>query len=130
MQTSNINNFDIVSDRPETDFYKELRAESVPCIHRLLIEYISNNDNDTKLYATTFYSKFKTWCQNTNRTVSYTDTRFGRELKQYQGISKKRTKRGYQYTLNFDTIQTQLIEQQYVTQDECLIDSSSDSECE
>ena len=33
-------NFDIVADRPETDFYKELRADCVPYIARFLIQYL------------------------------------------------------------------------------------------
>ena len=89
LKSRDLSHFDIVTDRPETQFYKELREHSIPCIARFLINYISDASNDNMIYARDLYDSFKTWSTDTNRDVKYTDNRFGRELKKYTGVSKK-----------------------------------------
>ena len=138
LKSRDISRFDIVSDRPETEFYRELRQHSIPCIARFLIHCISNNSSDnhlagdrstnniTQIYARDLYDNFKNWCQDTNRNVSYTDTRFGKELKKYDGVTKKRTNRGQKYILDFDTIEQDMIQKQYLSKDECLIEYDSE----
>ena len=128
LKNRDLTDFDIVADRPETDFYKELREHSIPCVARFLMHYIGNDGNCTQIYGSDLYEKFNNWCNDTNRNVSFTDTRFGRELKKYQGISKRRTKQGNKYTLDFNAIQQCMIEKQYLTITECMIDNFSDSE--
>ena len=128
LKNRDISNFDIVADRPKTDFYKELQNQSVPCIARFLIHCIFDETDEANIYARDLYSKFKRWCQDTNRNVNYTDTRFGRELKKYKGIDKKRKSGGFHYSLDFNEIKHCLVDKQYLNEEECSIDCSSDKE--
>ena len=128
LRNRDITDFDVVADRPETDFYKELRQESIPCIARFLISYIENVDNERNIYAKALYDKFKSWCENTSRKVSYTDNRFGRELRKYNGIDKRHTRKGSSYLLDFDSIRKSMIDKHYLTEEECCIGYDSDSE--
>ena len=116
------------TDRPETQCYKELREHSISCIARFLISYISDESNNNQIYARDLYNNFKSWCAHTNRDVNYTDNRFGREFKKYKGVTKRRTNRGQKYTLDFDTIQQCMIDKQYLSKDDCLIDCDSDTD--
>ena len=128
LKSRDISRFDIVTDRPETRFYKELREHSIPCIARFLINYISDDSNNNQIYARDLFDSFKKWSTDTNRDVSYNDNRFGRELKKYTGITKKRTNKGQKYTLDFDAIQQCMIDKQYLSKDDCVIDCDSDTE--
>ena len=49
LKNRDISKFDIVADRPETDFYKELREQSTPCVARFLIHYIFKENPETKV---------------------------------------------------------------------------------
>ena len=122
LKDRDISDFDIVADKPQTAFYRELQQESIPCIARFLIDYMFDASNNDEIYAKDMYNQFNQWCKNTNRVnINYTDTRFGRELKKYDGITKKRTMHGNQYNLNFDIICKYLIKKEYLTEKDCLI---------
>ena len=122
LKNRDISKFDIVADRPQTAFYRELQQESIPCIASFLIDYIFDASSNDEIYAKNMYNQFNQWCKDTNRiNVTYTDTRFGRELKKYDDITKKRTMHGNQYNLNFDTIRRHLIKKEYLTEKECFI---------
>ena len=124
-----ISEFDIVSDRPETDFYRELQSESIPSIARFLIDYIDNDSNENKILAKQFYSAFKTWCQDTNRNnLNYTNTRFGREVNSFDGIIKKRFNDGNKYILDFEVIKQDMINRKYVTKCEFTVESDTDTD--
>jgi hypothetical protein len=44
----------------------------------------------------------------------YTSTKLGLEIKEYKGIEKKRTNKGFEYVLNFIEIKKCLVEKKYI----------------
>ena len=55
------------ADRWQTDFYNELRTESIPCIAGFLIDFTFDTSNNDEIYAKDMYKQCNQWHKYTNR---------------------------------------------------------------
>jgi hypothetical protein len=104
------------TNRPETEFYKNLQSSNVPIIAKFLEQELYENEKQTpiKEYKLLF-GDFISFLQRGNYKIEFTDTKFGIQIKEYMGISKRRTKKdGIVYDINFIILKDFLISKKYI----------------
>jgi putative DNA primase/helicase len=91
----NIENYNFTLNRPLTTFYENMREINIPIIAKFLEHIIDNNNNnnnnnvDKLTYESSIlFKKFNSFIQDGNFKCDYTLTKFGIELKSYDGIEK------------------------------------------
>lgn len=100
-------------DRPTTKLYEALKEHNVPILARFLCEYVDKHQKITKINATTFITEFNFWMQTNNYNFEYSASQFGLDLKDYNGVEKKRMNTGIRYTINNDILKQYLISKNY-----------------
>jgi len=129
-----INDFDPINDRPITKYYKELQNVNIPPVARYLCYYVDNEEfhnNNTiiKEGGLGFYEKFIEWKTSSGFNGNVSNTAFGRDIKHYEGIKKKRSKQGVKYSIEIITLKMYLISKGFYETLE-YDDDESDSDCE
>ena len=80
----------------------------LPIIATFLQNYIDNNKDSTIEYITITASKlfflFNEYIKNNKIKIDYTATKFGLDIKNYDGIDKKRTTHGFDINISFITL--------------------------
>lgn len=109
----NISNVNFTKDRPTTKLYEALKEHNTPVLARFLCEYVDKHQKITKENATSFITDFNFWMQTNNYNFEYSATQFGLDLKDYNGIEKKRMNTGIRYTINNDILKQYLISKNY-----------------
>ena len=99
----------MVNTRPITKAYKDIQSVNIPIVARFL-EYmvdeyselwtniVDTNSDLIKIASSSLFELFSTFCSDSKYKFDYTSTKFGREMKEYQGVDQKRFsggKRGY-----------------------------------
>ena len=84
-----IDNFNFISERPITSFYQNMKENNIPIIAKFF-ENILNNSNVKKFTfeSSILFKKFNSFIQNGNFYCEYTITKFGIDIKSYEGIEK------------------------------------------
>ena len=111
-----LNNFDPTNDRPKTDIYEELQSVNIPIIARFL-EYKFYYKYDTTRYTgKKFYSEFDNYYIKNGFNINHKPsiTNFGKEVKKYGGVEKKRSKKGVVYNINPVELQKYLEDKGYI----------------
>mgnify|MGYP003642118342 CR=1 FL=1 len=120
-----ISKWDSTNDRPITDAYKDIQSSNIPKIANWLEEKIyefhvsQSQDGEFEMHrfhATTFYKSFKTWLTDGGNNYEYTSTKFGRDLKKYNGIEKKRSARGQEYVIDYEKLKDFMIGEKYMNE--------------
>jgi hypothetical protein len=65
-------------------------------------------DIQYKIKANDLFSKFQTFLKDYNFKNEITSTRFGIDIKEYEGVVKTKTNKGAFYIVNFDKIKEHL----------------------
>ncbi len=129
LMSRNIKNKNFKEDRVNTNFYKELKDNSIPIIARFLDDFTIKNKGDITKYADKFFKLFCDWkAENKFNSFEINSTSFGRDLKSYNGVKKKRSNKGIIYNIDSDEVIKYLKEKKYIDEDECLFNSDSDSD--
>jgi hypothetical protein len=100
-------------DRPITKLYNDLKENNIPVLARYLCEYVDSNKDICKESASNFNTDFNFWMKNNNYNFEYSATQFGLDIKQYDGIEKKRGNIGVKYVINIETLKQYLINKKY-----------------
>ena len=103
----NLENYDFINKRPITNFYNNMKEMNIP----ILVKFFENviDKNVRKISASDFFSYFNEFIKNNNLKCEYTSTKFGIDIKSYEGIEKKRTVKGCDIIINIDVLKDYLI---------------------
>jgi len=100
LKNKDITKFNL-NDRPITKFYDELKEVNIPILVNFISDkYYKSTEKTIKIRATELYSNFKQYLETFHRTIDYTNTKFGRDIKKIKGIEKKRTNTCNIYTID------------------------------
>ena len=69
----------------------------------------NNNNNILILQSSKFFSLFNDFLKDNNFKIEYNAIKFGLEIKNYDGITKKRTTQGYEIHINIISLKQFLI---------------------
>ena len=128
LQTQDLSEYPTTADfqkkRPQTEYLKETQKMSIPCVSRLLSALFNSQnldhskdpsysplvieDGHTNISAAKFYHIYKTFHNQGNYKCLQSQTSFGREIKQVNGVEKQRKTTGNHYELNFVKIKKYL----------------------
>ena len=120
-----ISKWDSVADRVKTSVYQEVQSATIPVIARFL-EYMYNKHNEsleydgddmTEFMGIPLFQLFSAFLRDNGYKFEVTNTKFGREIKKYEGIEKKNNKFGVKYTINYDILMKYLIKMSYVEEE-------------
>jgi hypothetical protein len=111
-------NYNFTSNRPETEFNKDLKEMSVPVLSKYLETLLFKNAN-LKLKEVTIpaYKIFQSYCNylsenNFKNEVSVTS--FGLSIKKYETIEKNRTNEGNSYLINYKKLEDELVKMKHI----------------
>ena len=92
LKNMDISDFDL-NNRPKTEYYDELKSVNIPIVASFLQTKFENSKKDEIIFrAFEFFSEFKIFLQAYHRDIDITNAKFGRDLKNFNGIMKKRSK--------------------------------------
>ena len=114
------------SSRPLTEYYKEAQYASIPGVSRFLsavvnLQFLDQEedhsgqnlvvkDSYVEVSAKLFYQKYQSFHTAGNYKCLQTQTSFGREVKRVNGVSKQKTRVGYNYALDLTKIKQHLVD--------------------
>jgi len=105
-----INNYDFTNNRPITSFYNNMKELNTPIMVKFLENMIDkdNSNSNINFTASSLYNSFNNFIKDNNFKIEYTSTKFGLDIKNYEGIEKKRTKTGNQIFININQLKEHL----------------------
>ena len=110
LMSIDINNYDFTNNRPVTSFYNNMKELNTPIMVKFLENMIDkyNSSSNINFTASSLYNSFNNFIKDNNFKIEYTSTKFGLDIKNYEGIEKKRTKTGNQIFININQLQEHL----------------------
>lgn len=122
--------YDFTNDRPRTEYYNDMKENNIPVIVRFFESLLFTNDlsKNRSFGATILFKQFQNFIQNGNYKYDISSTKFGLEIKEYQGIYKKKTVYGIIYTFHFNELKDFLISEKYITWNDNENDNENDDE--
>jgi len=122
LKDRDISNFDPINDRPLTEEYKQMQSVNVPTIARFLSSYVDNEEfykqfndglyTDVVVKAGEFYEECSGWALEKGFKAT-NQTAFGIDIKQFEGVSKKRKGSGVVYIIKLNKLKNYLIKKGY-----------------
>ncbi len=108
----NVATYDFTANRPITDFHNSMKEISVPIIVRFLEQEVNHNlINNIKVKKyTRLYEHLTTFLSHSQIKYDISEAKFGRDVKEFTCITKKRTNKGIVYCVDFTLLQQYLIE--------------------
>ena len=103
-----LTDYNFTNERPITSFYNNMKELNTPVLTRFF-EHIVNDNKIYHFTSTELFNKFNEFVKSNNFKVEYTSTKFGIEIKSYEGIEKKRSKNGMIIDVDIDKLKSYLI---------------------
>ena len=106
------NNIDINTDIITADYAADnLNNIHLPVIVRFLEDLIYKNKNNEEIIilSSSLFSLFNDFLLANNILIDYTSTKFGLDIKSYEGFTKKKTNKGIEYIININLVKNNLI---------------------
>lgn len=98
----NIEGFDFIKDRPDTNFYKSLREHNInPFLKFIESEYEENFNEASNKDYTDLFGEFSNYLHYGKFKYEVNRVKFGIDIKKYDFIEKKKTKKGFVYVVDF-----------------------------
>ena len=85
-----------------------MKELNTPVLTRFF-EHIVNENKINHFTSTELFNKFNEFVKSNNFKVEYTSTKFGIEIKSYEGVEKKRSKNGMIIDVDIDKLKSYLI---------------------
>ncbi len=98
--------YDFTNNRPITEFYNDMKELNMPIMVRFLKQNVL--DKITTISGTKFYEKFNGFLTANNYKFEYTPTKFGIDIKKYDGVEYKLSN-GIKYIINIEALKQHLI---------------------
>lgn len=119
LNSRDIKNYDFTNGRPVTKYYKELKLRNKPVIVQFLCDVIIDshqNENIIEFTGAELYDDFKRYLSNNGYSTNYSSTKFGLDIKEYNGINKNRSN-GAKYVITCLELKQHLINLNYYEND-------------
>jgi putative DNA primase/helicase len=106
-----VDTYDFTNNRPTSEFYNNMKQANIPVL-ALFFENLTDEtrivDIQYKIKANDLFLKFQLFLKDGNFKNEITLTRFGIDIKEYEGITKIKTMKGNFYCIDFDLIKPYL----------------------
>ena len=106
----NLNGFDFINERPTTSFYNNMKELNTPIIVKFLEKVIDENNKNCSFSSTQLFDNFNEFIKTNNFKVEYTSTKFGIDIKNFDGIEKKKTRTFNVIEINIQKLKEHLIQ--------------------
>ena len=125
LMSRDISKWNPVADRVKTSVYEEVQSATIPPLAKFLehMNYKNNDSNDyngddmSEFTGEGFFELYSEYLKKNNYEFKVTNTKFGREIKKYEGIEKKKTRIGAKYVINYEILMKYLVKMTYVEAD-------------
>jgi hypothetical protein len=111
-------NYNFTTNRPETDFNKDLKEMSIPIISKYLETLLFKNADqklkEIKLPANKMFESYCGYLTKNNFKNEVSSTYFGLMMKKYETIEKIRTNKGNEYSINFNKLEDELVKMKHI----------------
>ena len=94
--------------RPITEYYKDIQHNSIPVISRFFSAMVNTESPERKFSCRQLYKSYEAFQTTGNYKYLMTETAFGRDAKNIQGVTFKRSMTLRFYMLDLPTIKTYL----------------------
>ena len=127
-----IKDFNFQSKRPITKLYNDMKEACIPLIARYFGNLIDSNQSEVTLdfKAGEFYNAFLEYVKAGNYKYETNLTQFGRELNEYNSISKIKKRDGIHYIINLVELKEHLIKAKLYNDNITFIDDDYDTDAE
>lgn len=104
-----IKHYDFTNSRPSTKLYKTMQQRNTPVLALFLSDFVDTQKNNT-FTGTELWNLFYYYLQeNGYKDFKMTNTKFGIDIKAYEGIEKGRGSKGVEYKITIKTLKAYLI---------------------
>ena len=111
-------NYNFTSNRPETEFNKDLKEMSVPILSKYLETLLFKNAKlKLKEVSIPANKMFKSYCDYLDENKyknEVSSTSFGLSIKKYETIEKKRNTDGNTYLINYKKLEDELVKMKHI----------------
>jgi len=120
LKQRDISNFNFEKNRVETEYYKALKSVNTPLTSRWLYSLCLTKDVEKPFTGYECLESYKAWMKEHNYDNNITLQTWGCKIKEFidNGIKKKKTMRGREYTIDRDVLLNTLYEKGYILEDE------------
>ena len=87
-----LTSFDFTNSRPITNFYNNMKELNIPILARFFENIIDIYNADCSFTSTELFNKFNEYVKTNNFKVEISSTKFGIDIKNYDGIEKLKTR--------------------------------------
>jgi hypothetical protein len=111
----NIDDFDFIKDRPDTNFYKTLREHNIPIFLKFVESEYENSIRKNKIEKdySDLFNDFSNYLHYGKFKYEVNKIKFGIDIKKYDFIEKKRNKKGAFYTIDFNKFKAYMTKNKY-----------------
>lgn len=115
-----ISKFNITRDRPITELYEELQRVTIPRLAHFCESIINLElhavEDKYPIQASRLFQIYKKWVEVNGFTINYmTSTKFGSQIKKYEGVTNNRNHQCREYVFDFQVIRKYLTDQKWLT---------------
>ena len=127
-----IKDFNFQSKRPITKLYNDMKEACIPLIARYFGNLIDSYQSEVTLdfKAGEFYNAFLEYVKAGNYKYETNLTQFGREVNEYNSISKIKKRDGIHYIINLVELKEHLIKAKLYNDNITFIDDDYDTDAE
>ena len=101
--------FDFINKRPITNFYNNMKELNIPILARFFENIVDSQNKECSYAAAELFAKFNDFVKANNFKVEYTSTKFGLDIKTYDGIVKRKTRTNAVVDINILKLKQYLI---------------------
>ena len=104
-----LTNYDFTNSRPITNFYNNMKEINIPILARFFEKIVDANNGDCSFSSTDLFNRFNDFTKSNNFKVEFTSTKFGIDIKNYDGIEKRKTRTNNIIDINIIKLKQYLI---------------------
>jgi hypothetical protein len=82
-----LSEFDFINERPITNFYKNMKEMNIPILSKYFESVVDVYSENCSVSASDLFTNFNEFLKTNNFKVEYTSTKFGIDIKNYEGIT-------------------------------------------
>lgn len=104
-----IKHYDFTNSRPSTKLYKTMQQRNTPVLALFLADFVDTQKNNTFTGAELWNLFYYYLQENGYKEFKMTNTKFGIDIKAYEGIEKGRGSKGIEYKITIKPLKAYLI---------------------
>ena len=109
-------NYDWIKNRPKTEYYRELQQVNIGTTYKFIFYLLMKTELILEFGALQLYKKYQKYMHDYGYSP-ISNTAFGREISNMEGITKKRTTKGNNYFININIFLTDCVKKNIINED-------------